>query len=165
MLSPRKLYSLPERKLAALIRPSGYYNIKARRLRAFLTLLCEKYGGSLKRMFRLPLEEMREELISVKGIGEETADSIILYAAEKPTFVVDAYTRRILSRHGLCMPTVSYAGLKEIFESNLAPDAGLYNEYHALLVRLGNTYCRARAPQCDECPLNHLPKIELPTRA
>lgn len=153
LLSPRKLYALPERRLAALIRPSGYYNIKAKRLRALLKMLCEKYGGSLKRVFRLPLAGLREELLSVNGIGEETADSIVLYAAEKPTFVVDAYTRRILSRHGLCQPGAAYSEVKQIFESKLKPDVKLYNEYHALLVRLGKMLCRARNPLCDKCPL------------
>jgi len=153
VLRPRKLYALPEKKLAGLIRPSGYFNIKAKRLRAFLTLLCNRYGGSLKRMFRLPLQELREELLSINGIGEETADSIILYAADKPTFVVDAYTRRILSRHGLCSPDAGYAAVKDIFESRLKPDVKMFNEYHALLVRLGKVFCRPRNPFCAECPL------------
>ena len=153
VLSPRKLFALPEKKLAALIRPSGYYNVKAKRLRAFLTLLCKNYGGSLRRMFRLPPEELRGKLLAVKGIGEETADSIILYAAGKPTFVVDTYTRRILSRHGLCEPNAAYAEIKRFFESRLKPDAALFNEFHALLVRLGNTLCRPRKPLCDRCPL------------
>jgi endonuclease-3 related protein len=155
VLSPRKLYALTERQLAELIRPSGYYNVKARRLRAFLSLLCEKYGASLKRMFRLPLEELRQELLSVNGIGEETADSIILYAAEKPTFVIDAYTRRILSRHGFCEPKATYAEIKMIFESALKPDVQLYNEFHALFVRLGKTLCRPRNPFCNQCPLDN----------
>jgi len=153
VFSPRKMYRLPEKKLAALIRPSGYYNVKARRLRAFLAMLCEEYGGSLKRLFRLPLEGLRDVLLSVKGIGEETADSIILYAAGKPTFVVDAYTRRILARHGLCRPDAGYSEVKHIFESKLEPDTILFNEYHALLVSTGKTYCRPRNPVCIECPL------------
>ena len=153
LLSPRKLYTLPENKLARLIRPSGYFNVKAKRLRAFLALLCEKYNGSLRRLFRLEPAELREELLSVNGIGEETADSIILYAAEKPTFVVDAYTRRILSRHGMCAPKASYGEIKRIFESRLEPDVILFNEYHALFVRLGKTLCRPRTPLCDQCPL------------
>jgi endonuclease-3 related protein len=153
VLSPRKLYALPEKKLAGLIRPSGYFNVKAKRLRAFLSLLCGKYRGSLKRLFRLPLAELRAELLSVNGIGEETADSIILYAAEKPTFVVDAYTRRILSRHGLCRPKAGYAEVKEVFESQLEPDVEIFNEYHALLVRLGKELCRSRNPLCVQCPL------------
>jgi endonuclease-3 related protein len=152
-LSPRKLFSLPEKKLAALIRPSGYFNVKAKRLRAFLALLCKKYNGSLKRMFRQPLAELREKLLSVNGVGEETADSIILYAAEKPTFVVDAYTRRILSRHGLCEANAGYSEIKHLFESGLKTDVTLFNEFHALLVCLGNTLCRPRNPMCDECPL------------
>jgi endonuclease-3 related protein len=104
-------------------------------------------------MFRLPLEKLREELLGVNGIGEETADSIILYAAEKPTFVVDAYTRRILSRHGMCEPKATYFEIKNIFESKLKPDVKLYNEFHALLVHLGKTLCRPRNPLCNECPL------------
>ena len=153
VLSPRKLFSLSERRLATLIRPSGYFNVKAKRLRSFLSLLCGKHSGSLKRLFHLPLEELREELLSVNGIGEETADSIILYAAEKPTFVVDAYTRRILSRHGLCKPGASYSEIKHFFESKLKPDVEFFNEFHALLVRLGKTLCRPRNPLCTECPL------------
>ncbi len=153
VLAPRKLHALPEKTLAGLIRPSGYFNVKAKRLRAFLSLLCGKYRGSLKRMFRLPLAELREGLLSVNGIGEETADSIILYAAEKPTFVVDAYTRRILSRHRLCNPKAAYAEVKEVFESRLKPDVKMFNEYHALLVRLGKEFCRSRNPLCSECPL------------
>ena len=153
VMSPRKLYAVPEKKLAALIRPSGYFNVKAKRLRAFLALLCEKYHGSLRRLFKLEFDALREELLGVNGIGEETADSIILYAAGKPTFVIDAYTRRIFSRHGMCDRKARYSELKLIFESHLKPDARLYNEYHALIVRLGKEFCRARAPLCIECPL------------
>ena len=156
LMSAKKLYSLTHDELASLIKPSGYYNIKAKRLRAFLKLVCEGYGGSLRRLFKLETKRMREVLLSVSGIGEETADSIILYAAGKPTFVIDAYTRRILSRHGLCPAKATYAYLKELFESNLSQDAAMFNEYHALLVRLGNTYCHARKPLCNGCPLEFM---------
>lgn len=142
------------RDLPELVRPSGYYNVKARRLRA----LCEhiQEHGGLEAMFDLPIGELRERLLSVKGIGEETADSIVLYAAEKPVFVVDAYTRRVLARIGLIEGSETYAQIQRLFMGSIRKDVQLYNEYHALLVRLGKIACKKGGPDCGPCPLNDL---------
>jgi len=152
-LSPEALRQLPEAELAALIRPSGYYNVKARKLKAFTDWFGEQYGDSLENLFSGDIDNLRRQLLGVYGIGEETADSIILYAGNKPVFVIDAYTRRIISRLGLSPKTDSYAAHQELFMSNLPPDAALFNEYHALLVRLGKDFCRKR-PLCEGCCLN-----------
>jgi endonuclease-3 related protein len=152
-LSPEGLWRLPAAEIAELIRPAGYFNQKAKRLRAFLELVREHDG--LEGLFSLPIEELRERLLAVPGIGPETADSIVLYAAEKPSFVIDAYTRRILSRLGLIQGDEGYAELKRLFEENLPRDTGLYKEYHALLVRHGKVHCRAR-PRCGGCPLGDM---------
>lgn len=159
LLSATALSELPETELAAYIRPAGYYNLKARRLKNFLALLCSSYNGSMAEMADARLEILRPELLSVKGIGPETADSILLYGLEKPTFVVDAYTFRILSRHGLVTDPCSYEELQAIFMAALPPEIALYQEYHALLVQTGKESCRPR-PRCADCPLtgfNHLP--------
>ena len=152
LLAPRALYAVPLRKLAQLIRPSGYFNVKAKRLRAFLEFLVKEYGGSMKRMFRTPLPELRERLLAVNGIGPETADSILLYAGNLPVFVVDAYTKRALSRHGLLDGNEDYETTRRLFEENLPRDVALYNEFHAQFVNLGKHYCKPR-PLCDECPI------------
>lgn len=149
-LTPPALTALPEAELAELFRPAGYYNLKARRVKNFLTFLREEYQGSLKLMSRHPLEKLRPRLLSVKGIGPETADSILLYALQKPTFVVDAYTFRILSRHQLAPESCAYEDLRRIFMDHLPADVGLYQEYHALLVRLGKEWCRPQ-PLCQSC--------------
>jgi endonuclease-3 related protein len=151
-LSAAALRELPEAELAALIRPCGYYNVKARRLKAFVKWLGESCGDNLDRLFSRDIGRLRRELLLVHGIGEETADSIILYAGGLPVFVVDAYTRRILGRLGLSPAPDSYAALKALFMENLPADAGLFNEYHALLVRLGKDCCR-KTPRCPACPL------------
>lgn len=156
VLAPDALADLPPARLAALIRPSGYYNVKARRLRAFLKLMREDFGGDIAAMGALPLEALRGKLLAVTGIGPETADSIILYACGLPTFVVDAYTRRVLLRHGLADEDAGYDDIKELFESNLPADVPMYNQYHALLVRLGKERCRPRQPRCEGCPLEPL---------
>jgi endonuclease III related protein len=152
LLTARALYELPEGELAEYIRPAGYYNIKARRLKSFLDLLFSGYAGSLEGMAQVPWQLLRSELLAVKGIGPETADSIILYALGKPAFVVDAYTFRILSRHGLAPDPCSYDDLQAIFTASLPQDTALYQEYHALLVRTGKDCCRPR-PRCAACPL------------
>ncbi len=152
LLTPRALYAVPLKKLAQLIRPSGYFNVKAKRLRAFLEFLMKEYGGSMKRMFRTPLPELREQLLAVNGIGPETADSILLYAGNLPVFVVDAYTKRALSRHGLLDGNEDYETVRRLFEENLPRDVALYNEFHAQFVNLGKHYCKPR-PLCDECPI------------
>ena len=159
LLTARALQDLPEVELAEYIRPAGYYNIKARRLKNFLNLLFSSYGGDMAEMAAAPLEFLRPELLGVKGIGPETADSILLYGLEKPTFVVDAYTYRILSRHGLAPDSCSYEELQALFMEVLPPDTALYQEYHALLVQTGKECCRPR-PRCSCCPLqgfNDLP--------
>jgi len=151
-LSPQALRKLDHDRLAELIRPAGYFRIKARRLRNLLDWLFERFEGDLDRALDQPLPDLREHLLSVSGIGRETADSIILYAAGMPTFVVDAYTARILRRHGLIDETADYEQIKELFESHLPADAALFNEYHALLVAVGKRHCRPRA-RCTGCPL------------
>ncbi len=151
-LSVEAVRRTPEARLAAWIRPSGFFRVKARRLKAFVRRLDERYGGSLDTLFRLPTPALREALLATEGIGPETCDSIALYAAGRPVFVADAYTRRVAVRHGWCAPGAGYDELAALFASALPPDARLYNEYHALLVRLGKEHCRA-APRCGGCPL------------
>lgn len=151
-LNPESIYRMSHEKLAELIVPSGYYNVKAKRLKNFVSVLVEEYGGSLPRLFRLPVDGLREKLLSVNGIGRETADSIILYSAEKPIFVVDAYTRRIGSRHGLFPEAADYEEMRMYYTERLPEDVRLFNEYHALLVGVGNRWC-SRTPDCAECPL------------
>jgi endonuclease III related protein len=156
LLSPDKLYHLDITKLAALIRPAGYFNIKAKRLKNFLDWFFENYGGNLGNLDKMQTPELREQLLSVKGIGPETADSILLYALNRPVFVVDAYTARICSRHHLISEDADYHSIQETFLSNLPSDAKLFNDYHALLVQLGKNFCKP-TPKCEECPLNSLP--------
>lgn len=153
LMEPRALYAVPEPQLAELIRPAGYYQVKARRLRNLLRLIVERYDGALDAMFRTDLTTLREELLGVSGIGPETADAILLYAGGLPTFVVDTYTHRALARHGWIRYDAGYHEIKDHFESSLPADAALYNEYHALLVRLGKEYCRKTGPKCEACPL------------
>lgn len=156
LLSLPALLELPQALLAEYIRPAGYYNVKAGRLRNLLTLIEEQYDGSLEALLALPLEELREQLLGVKGIGPETADSIALYAAGKPIFVVDTYTHRILLRHNLIDEDTDYHTLQELFMDSLPVDVGLYGEFHALLVRIGNQFCKKTNPRCESCPLNGL---------
>ncbi len=152
-LSWQRMRRLSDGALARLIRPAGYYNIKARRLKNFLRFLERRYAGDLRRMKRGRTAELRQELLSVNGIGSETADSILLYALDKPVFVIDAYTRRWMVRHGLAAPEAFYEDLQRIFMEALPPQAALFNEYHALIVRLGKEYCRKTKERCAICPL------------
>jgi endonuclease-3 related protein len=152
-LSVRALGKMTHARLAKLIRSAGYFNVKALRLKNFIAHVEAHHGGSLEAMLGQPAEALRAELLSINGIGPETADSIVLYAAEKPIFVIDAYTKRILSRHGVLAMEKSYDEYQALFSRGLAPDAPFYNQYHAMFVRIGNRYCRA-TPRCDECPLN-----------
>jgi len=154
LLSARSIDRTPQRTLARAIRSSGYYNIKATRLKQFTHFLLARYGGSLQRMFRADLRSLRKELLSVSGIGEETADSILLYAADLPIFVVDAYTRRVLERHRLISEGSSYGEIQQLFMDHLPPDAALFNEFHALLVAVGKEFCR-KTPRCERCPLRY----------
>ena len=156
LLVPSRLSAVPVRKLAALVRPSGYFNVKARRLKNLLDFIHAAYGGSLARMFAGKAGELRKRLLSVNGIGPETADAILLYAGEKPFFVVDAYTKRILVRHGLIDAGADYAEVQQLFMAALPKSSRLYNEYHALIVRAGKEYCKKNAPRCSGCPLGPL---------
>lgn len=152
-LTPARLHRIPTARLARWIRPSGYFNLKAKKLHAFTQFLLANHRGSLTRLFRLDTPTLREQLLAVYGIGPETADSIILYAAEKPIFVVDAYTRRICARLGLSREDASYDELQRLFMEHLPRDEKLFNEYHALLVALGKNLCKKTAPRCAQCPL------------
>jgi len=155
-LTPTRMHQLPTPRLAQLIRPSGYYNLKARKLKAFTRYLFAAQRGSLTRLFRLDTAMLRDELLAVYGIGPETADSIILYAARQPIFVVDAYTRRIMARLGLARADSSYDELQHLFMEYLPREEPLFNEYHALLVALGKDYCKKSKPRCGECPLREV---------
>jgi len=153
LLTPHALYKISHKRLARLIRSAGYYNIKAKRLKEFLQFLFKVYQGSLKKMSQVDTLTLRKNLLSVNGIGPETADSMLLYALNKPMFVVDAYTRRILLRHHLIREVDAYERIQNLFMQNLKNDVKLFNEYHALLVRLGKDFCLKRKPKCEICPL------------
>lgn len=152
LLEPRALWNVAPDELEELIRPAGYYRVKARRLRSVLEFLLDRFDGSLDAMFAGDLSELRAALLAVNGVGPETADSILLYAGGLPTFVVDAYTRRVLARHGWIDFDADYDTIQDHFQSTLEPDASLYNEFHALFVQVGKLHCRKRS-RCDGCPL------------
>ena len=154
-LSERALRDIPVTKLAALIKPAGYFNVKARRLKNFIRFMFDEYGGSLKAMGREDWPKLREKLLAVNGIGPETANSILLYALDKPVFVVDAYTKRFLYRHNLVDHKADYHRVQELFMSAFDHDVAMFNEYHALIVALGKNYCKP-APSCERCPLNRV---------
>ena len=156
LLSPDRLYRLSQQRLAALIRPTGYYNIKAKRLKEFLKFFFKTYQGKIRKMSLVDTHNLRWQLLSVNGIGPETADSILLYALDKPVFVIDAYTKRILTRHRLIKKDARYDQIQNIFMRNLRPEAKLFNEYHALLVRLGKETCLKAKPKCAVCPLRSM---------
>ncbi len=156
-LDPHKLHELDSEQLEMLIRPAGYFRVKAKRLRNFIDWLCENYDGDLRNLESVKTSRLREELLAISGIGPETADSILLYALNRPVFVVDTYTARVMVRHGLIAPEgLDYHQLQDLFMSNLEPDAALYNEFHALLVMAGKDYCKP-TPRCGACPLDPLP--------
>ncbi|PKB64416.1 MAG: hypothetical protein BZY80_03030 [SAR202 cluster bacterium Io17-Chloro-G2] len=151
------IHRKPQDELAAIIRPSGYFNAKARKLKAFAAHITSNYAGHLDRFLALDLAPLREELLSIHGIGPETADDIILYAAEKPSFVIDSYTRRIVARLGITpegMPD-TYDAHQALFQRNLAPDSKMFNEYHALLDRHAKETC-AKVPGCSRCCLREM---------
>ncbi len=156
LLTAEKLYSLEQSKLAELIRPAGYFNLKAKRVKNLLDWLFCNYEGQLENLEDISTERLREELLSIKGVGPETADSILLYAFDREVFVVDAYTARVAVRHGMIEPGCDYEQLQYLFESNLVTDVKLFNEYHALLVRVGKEFCRPKT-KCDRCPLERMP--------
>lgn len=151
-LSPQGLARLGEGELARLIYPAGFFNTKARKLKAFVEMLRSQSGGRLEALLAAPPDELRERLLATHGIGPETADSVLLYAAGRPVFVIDAYTRRLFSRLGVTPPRDTYDAWQAQFTANLEPDAALFNEYHALIVRHGKQVCR-REPLCQACPL------------
>jgi endonuclease-3 related protein len=152
-----KLHEIDTAELEKLIRPAGYFRVKARRLRNFINWLCDNYAGDLRNLVAISTTRLREELLSISGVGPETADSILLYALNRPVFVVDTYTARVMVRHGLIAPEgLDYAQLQDLFQSNLEPDAALFNEFHALLVMTGKDYCKPN-PRCSSCPLDRLP--------
>lgn len=159
LLEPEKLKNIPQDNLATLIKPTGYYQLKAHRLKEFIEFLFSNYDGNLDKMFKYDMWKLRGELLGIKGIGFETADSILLYAGNKPIFVVDAYTKRILIRHRLIDEKATYTQIQDLFMNNLFPDVQLYNEYHALIVQLGKGICSKSKPKCHICPLKELKEI------
>jgi endonuclease III related protein len=179
VLEPKKLFALPESKLAELIRPAGYFNVKARRLRSFLRVLVEDFDGDLEHLFAGEIPVVRERLLAINGVGPETADSMLLYAGGHHSFVIDAYAKRIFQRHDWSpkathlrfatarqavqspKSSANYDDLKTLCESALNQKAGaarldFWQDYHAQLVMVGKHFCRTRAPRCDECPLKPL---------
>jgi len=160
LLEPRKLYRINQEGLAQLIKPSGYYNIKAQRLKNFVNLFVNDFEGSAEKMFSGDGRELRKKLLKVNGIGPETADSILLYAGKKVFFVVDAYTKRIFSRHKLISKDSTYYQIQEFFNQNLDRDVELFNEFHAQIVMLGKTICTSKNPDCAKCPIDFLTSVE-----
>lgn len=156
-LTPRRLYAMNQKTLAKMIRPSGFFRVKAKRLQHFLSYFFKRWGGNLDKMFETPVSTLRGELLDISGLGRETVDSILLYAGGTPTFVVDSYTRRILMRHGLLKGNETYDEIRSYFMKSLPLQSSLFNEYHALLVEVGKRYCRT-TPLCARCPLDPLPR-------
>jgi len=157
LISIESLNLITTDELARLIRSSGYYNQKAVKIKTFIRFVVQEYSGSLEKMFAEPSSELRKKLLGIKGIGPETADSIMLYAGGIPVFVVDTYTYRILSRHGLVPENTSYHEIQELFMDSLEKDSETFNEYHALLVKLGKEHCKKSSPVCEGCPLEYDP--------
>ena len=152
LLSTGRMSRSPIKTLAQCLKPAGYFNVKARRLKNFLIFLSNEYKGSLQKLFTEPLAALRQKLLTINGIGPETADSIILYAAEKPIFVVDAYTKRIFSRIGFLKLSASYDETQACFMKNLPLNTKLFNEFHALIVEHAKRFCKTK-PVCEPCPL------------
>jgi endonuclease-3 related protein len=155
LLDVVKLDQVTHAKLAALIRPAGYFRLKATRLKNVARFIRQHYGGSLDAMFSADTLQLRQQLLSINGVGPETADSILLYAGGHRSFVIDSYTGRVAKRHGWIEPDADYDDLKRMFESSLDPDVELFNEFHALLVVVGKEFCRP-TPKCEACPLRDL---------
>ncbi len=155
-LTLEKLKEISVSQLAQLIRPAGYFNVKAIRLKNLIDFIDKNYGGDLDKMFSEDLYRLRNDLLTVKGLGMETVDSILLYAGNKPIFVIDAYTKRIFSRCGLCFDDVSYEELQDLITRSIPVDVKLYNEFHALLVKLGKNFCKKRNPDCQNCPIKEI---------
>lgn len=157
LLSPTAILDADVESLETALRPSGYFRQKAIRVHGFCEHLMTRYGGDFARMAARPLHELRPELLALHGIGPETADDILLYACGLPVFVVDTYTKRILSRHGLVPPNIGYEHLRAYFEDRLAQDVAMFQEYHGLIVFTAKDFCRTR-PRCEGCPLQPLLK-------
>jgi endonuclease-3 related protein len=155
LLDPHKLKAIPSEELSRLIKPAGYFNLKARRLKNLIGMVVEAYGGDLDAMAQTETEQLRRELLQVNGVGPETADSILLYAFHKPIFVVDTYTYRVTNRHALVEEEVNYQALQDFFMQHLPLDVDMFNEYHALLVKVGKLHCKRKA-RCEGCPLEPL---------
>lgn len=153
LLSFEKLHDMPLELLAEKIKPAGYFNLKAARLKNLLNFIGDEYSGSLGDMFSEDALSLRKKILAVKGIGPETADSILLYAGNKPVFVVDTYTHRIFCRHNIIAEEEGYYEIQEYFTLFLPEDVALFNEYHALIVRLGKEFCKKSKPLCAQCPL------------
>jgi len=151
-LDPLTIHRLSHEELADLIRPAGYFNVKAGRLKNFISHLVRSHEGNLEAFLSQPMESLREELLSIKGVGKETADSMLLYAAGKPIFVVDAYTKRVLHRHGLIDGRADYDTVQDLLHAELDPDVELYNDFHAQFVAVGHHCCKKK-PRCELCPL------------
>ena len=165
-ITARKIYALSHDELAQLIRPAGYFNLKAKRLRNFVDTLVEQHGASIKRLFKGETSIVRDRLLAINGVGPETADSMLLYAGNHNSFVIDAYTKRIFSRHKWCDENADYDDLKNLCSESLNQKPGTakldyWQDYHAQLVGVGNRYCKTRNPLCNECPLKPL----LPTES
>lgn len=155
LLSLNKSKEVDIEELAELIRPSGYYNVKAKRVKNFIDFLFKEFEGDISKMFEQDANILRNQLLQINGIGPETADSILLYGGDVPVFVVDAYTKRVFSRHGFFTEDVDYHYIQQFFMKNLPQEAKLFNEYHALIVKLAKDYCQ-RKPICYGCPLKGL---------
>lgn len=156
LLSYQSLCQLAVDEIAQLIRPAGYYNLKAQRLRNLLDMVATHYHGDLELFLEDDLESARENLLAVKGVGPETADSILLYACGRPVFVVDMYTHRVFSRHNMVEEETDYSTIQNVFLDHLPQETQLYNEFHALIVRVASTFCKKTKPLCEQCPLQGL---------
>ncbi len=156
LMEPRVISRLESARLAELIRPAGYYRVKAERLKEVSRFLMEECGGKLWKLKKKDTDRLRARLLSVKGIGPETADSILVYALDKPVFVVDAYTKRIFSRHGLAGEKAPYDEVRSLVEENFPADTRVLNQFHALLVETGKRFCKKKKGLCGGCPLGVL---------
>lgn len=162
LLSFEKMHDLPVELLAEKIKPAGYFNLKAARLKNLLNFIGDEYNGSLEDMLHEDALNLREKILTVKGIGPETADSILLYAGNKPVFVIDTYTHRIFARHDIIAEEDGYYEIQEYFTLSLPEEVELFNEYHALIVRLGKEFCKKSKPLCRRCPLGELDGFTYP---
>ncbi|MEW6662033.1 MAG: endonuclease III domain-containing protein [Bacillota bacterium] len=160
LMHPQGLYQADLPLLEELIVPTRYYKTKAKKLKALVELVIDEFGGNLAAMFNQPMQSLRSRLLQVYGIGPETADSILLYAAKKPIFVVDTYTGRIFHRLGVFPANASYQAMQNYFMGNLPHQTELYNEYHALIDCLGHRLCKVSNPGCPLCPLNNICRKE-----